>query len=77
MARWNRWVEEQDGEGKATLAGMLVGKLGCHAEGYQYKVQEGTEGLDLERRQRHSLLKSLELNRPGSSFLSGCGDGRS
>lgn len=36
MSRWNRWVEEQGGEGKATLAGMLVGKLGCHAEGYRY-----------------------------------------
>ena len=27
MSRWNRWVEEQGGEGKATLAGTLVGKL--------------------------------------------------
>ena len=50
----------------ATLAGTLVGKLGCHAEGYRYQVHESAEGLDLERRQRHGLLKSLELNRPGS-----------
>ena len=41
------------------------GPLG-HAEGYQYRVHEGTEGLDLSRRQRQGLLKSLELNRPGS-----------
>ena len=40
--------------------------LGCHAEGYRYQVHEGAEGLDLARRQRHGLLKSLELHRPGS-----------
>ncbi len=66
MSRWNRWVEEQGGGGKATLAGTLVDKLGCHAEGYQYQVHEGNEGLDLERRQRQSLLESLWVNRPGS-----------
>ncbi len=65
MSWWNRWVDEQGGEGKATLAGTLVSKLSCHAEGYQYQVHESAEGLDLERRQ--SLLKSLELNRPGSN----------
>ncbi len=52
MFPWNRWVEEQGGEGKATLAGTLVGKLRCHAEGYRYEVHESTEGLDLERRRR-------------------------
>ena len=67
MSRWNRWAEEQGGEGKATLAGTLVGKLGCHAEGFKYQVHEGTEGLDLERRQRQGLSESLELNKPGSS----------
>ncbi len=66
-SRWNRWVEEQGGEGKATLAGMLVGKLSCPAEGYRYQVHEGNEKLDLERRRRNGLLKSLELNRPGSN----------
>ncbi len=65
MSRWNRWVKEQGGEGRAALAGMLVGKLGCHAEGYRFQVREGNEGLDLERRQRQGLLKSLELNGPG------------
>ena len=65
MSRWNQWVEEQGGKGKATLAETQVGKLACRAEGYQYQVQEGSEGLDLERRQRQGLLKSLELNRPG------------
>ncbi len=66
MSRWNQWVEEQGGEGKATLAGTLVGKLSCHAEGYRYQVHEGPKGLDLERRQRQSLLESLWFNRPGS-----------
>ena len=51
MSRWNQWVEEQDGEGMATLAGTLVGKPSCHVQGYQYQVHEGTEGLDLECRQ--------------------------
>lgn len=67
MSRWNRRVEEQGGEGKAALGGTLVGKLGCHAEGYRYQVHEGTEGLDLERRRRQGLLKSLEHNSPGSN----------
>jgi hypothetical protein len=67
MSRWNQWVEERGGEGKATLAGMLVGKLSCHAEGHRYQVHEGSEKLDLERRQRQGLLKSLELNSPGSN----------
>lgn len=59
-------MEEQDSEGEATLAGTLVGKLSCHAQGYQHQVHEGTERLDLQRRQRQSLLESLWLNRPGS-----------
>ena len=67
VSRWNRWVEEQGGDGKATLAGTLVGKLSCHAERYHYQVHEGIEGLDLERRQRQGLLKSLELNRQGNN----------
>ncbi len=66
MSQWNRWVEEQGGEGKATLAGTLVSKLDCHTEGYRYQVHEGNEALDLERRRRHGLLESLELNAPGS-----------
>ena len=64
FSQWNRWVEEQDGESKATLAGTPVAKLGCHAEACQF--HEGAQGLDLERRQRQSLLESLWLNRPGS-----------
>ena len=44
-----------------------MGKLSCHAEGYQHQVHESTERLDLEWRQRQALLKSLELNRPGSN----------
>ena len=45
MSRWNQWVEEQGGKGKATLAETQVGKLACRAVGYQYQIQEGSEGL--------------------------------
>lgn len=28
------------------LVGTLVGKAGCHAQGYHYQVHQGTEELD-------------------------------
>lgn len=66
MSCWNQRVEDQGGGGKATLAGTLVGKLSCHAQGYQYQVHQGTKELDKETRHRRDLLESLWLNRPDS-----------
>ncbi|MFQ6027185.1 MAG: hypothetical protein ACE5Q6_06815 [Dehalococcoidia bacterium] len=66
VSQWNRWVEQQGGEGKATLAGVLVDRLSCHAEGYQHQVCQDAGDLDKEQRQRRSLLETLWLNKPNS-----------
>ncbi|MFQ6028096.1 MAG: hypothetical protein ACE5Q6_11440 [Dehalococcoidia bacterium] len=66
VSRWNRWVEQHGGEGKATLARVPVGRLGCYAQGYQYQVCQDARELEKEQRQRRSLLESLWLHRPGS-----------
>ena len=35
VAKWNQWVDEQGGEGVATLAGVKPGKLTCYLDGYR------------------------------------------
>ncbi|MFQ6026826.1 MAG: hypothetical protein ACE5Q6_04840 [Dehalococcoidia bacterium] len=66
VSQWNRWIEEQGGEGEATLARVLMGRLSCHAQGYQYQVCQDAGDLDKEQRQRRSLLESPWLHRPDS-----------
>ncbi|MFQ6027586.1 MAG: hypothetical protein ACE5Q6_08845, partial [Dehalococcoidia bacterium] len=66
VSQWNRWIEQHGGEAKATLAGVPVSKLSCHAQGYQYQVCQDAGDLDKEQRQRRSLLDSLWLNKPNS-----------
>jgi len=66
VSSWNWWVGEQSVEGKAIFAGVPVGKLTCHAEGYQHQLCPDAPPLEREQRQRRSLLDSLWLNRPGS-----------
>ncbi|MFQ6030896.1 MAG: hypothetical protein ACE5Q6_25805, partial [Dehalococcoidia bacterium] len=66
VSQWNQWVEEKGGEGTATLNGVPVGRLSCHAEGYQYQICQDAGDLDKEQKQRRSLLESLWLHRPGS-----------
>ena len=43
-----------------------MGRLSCHAEGYQYQLCKNADELDLEQSQRRSLLEGLWLNRLGS-----------
>jgi len=38
VAGWNQWVEENGGEGVASLAGVEVGMFSCHLDGYQSRV---------------------------------------
>ncbi|MFQ6029982.1 MAG: hypothetical protein ACE5Q6_21115, partial [Dehalococcoidia bacterium] len=66
VSRYNRWVAEQGGEGHAAIADVKVGKLSCHAEGYQYQVYPVAEELDGEQKRRRSLLDSLWHYRPNS-----------
>ncbi len=38
VSSWNQWVEEHNGRGVVTLAGMHVSKLRCYLDGYQYRA---------------------------------------
>jgi hypothetical protein len=64
LSPWNRWVEDHNDKETATLVGVHLGQLSCHAQGYQYRICVDTEERNVEQRQRRSLLDSLWINKP-------------
>jgi len=64
--QWNQWVDENGGEGAATLAGVNVSDLSCYLDGYRYRVCRNAGELAEEVSWRESLLESLRVGNPDS-----------
>jgi hypothetical protein len=66
LASWNRWVNNSEGNGTATLEGVKVVRLSSCLESYRYHLCRNPEEVSEERRRRESLLEALRGRKPGS-----------
>jgi hypothetical protein len=66
LASWNRWVDDNERHGTATLEGVKVSRLSSHVEGYRYHLCRGQDEVAEERRRRESLLQDMRGCKPGS-----------
>jgi hypothetical protein len=73
-ASWNRWIEQNGGEGAAQLAGVRVSVMGCYMDGYPYHVcrdaAEAEQKLSMRRRMLERL-SSWTLNNPHVAAVNG------
>jgi len=67
VANWNQWVEENGGEGVTPLAGVELGTLSCHLDGYRYRVCRNAGELAEEVIRCESLLESVGVGKGNST----------
>lgn len=60
LSQWNQWSDSTGKDSWATLSGMKVGELNCHANGYRYQVVD--EQAEASR-SREKLLSSIDAEK--------------
>ena len=63
ISKWNRWVAA---EGNSVLCEVEVGRLECHADGYQYQTNPDVAELEKTLQRREKLLASLSAAKAGN-----------
>jgi hypothetical protein len=66
LASWDRWVNDNERNGTATLEGVKVSRLSSYLEGCQYHPCRDENEAAEERRRRESFLVTLRGWKPGS-----------